>query len=92
MGCRVAAAAARLTLVDRVFTRLGASDRIMAGESTFLVECSETAAILKACVESQYTHVPAQVDVRQGMGLPPAGSAQSCCVHMTRGLMAITAA
>ncbi len=51
MGCRVAAAAARLTLVDRVFTRLGASDRIMAGESTFLVECSETAAILKASVE-----------------------------------------
>ena len=47
MGCHVAAAGARLTLVDRVFTRLGASDRIMAGESTFLVECSETAAILK---------------------------------------------
>ena len=60
MGCRVAAAAARLTLVDRVFTRLGASDRIMAGESTFLVECSETAAILKACLESQCSFLPAQ--------------------------------
>ena len=48
MGCHVPAEAARLTPVDRVFTRLGAADRIMAGESTFLVECSETAAILQA--------------------------------------------
>ena len=47
MGCHVPAAAAELTAVDRIFTRLGASDRIMAGESTFLVECSETAAILQ---------------------------------------------
>ena len=37
----------RLTPVDRVFTRLGASDRIMAGESTFFVELSETSAILQ---------------------------------------------
>ena len=37
----------RLTPVDRIFTRLGASDRIMSGESTFYVELSETAAILQ---------------------------------------------
>ena len=37
----------RLTLVDRIFTRLGANDDIMAGQSTFLVELSETAAILQ---------------------------------------------
>lgn len=33
--------------MDRLFTRLGASDRIMSGESTFFVELSETATILQ---------------------------------------------
>uniref|UniRef100_A0A8C9QSL3 DNA mismatch repair protein n=1 Tax=Spermophilus dauricus TaxID=99837 RepID=A0A8C9QSL3_SPEDA len=46
MGCYVPAEVCRLTPVDRVFTRLGASDRIMSGESTFFVELSETASIL----------------------------------------------
>ncbi|XP_021365348.1 DNA mismatch repair protein Msh6-like isoform X1 [Mizuhopecten yessoensis] len=47
MGCYVPAEKCRMTPVDRVFTRLGASDRIMAGESTFFVELSETSAILQ---------------------------------------------
>uniref|UniRef100_A0A286Y1Y9 DNA mismatch repair protein n=1 Tax=Cavia porcellus TaxID=10141 RepID=A0A286Y1Y9_CAVPO len=47
MGCYVPAEMCRLTPVDRVFTRLGASDRIMSGESTFFVELSETASILR---------------------------------------------
>lgn len=47
MGCCVPAASCRLSVADRIFTRLGASDRIMAGESTFMVECSETASILQ---------------------------------------------
>ncbi|KAL3140400.1 hypothetical protein ABBQ38_004660 [Trebouxia sp. C0009 RCD-2024] len=47
MGCYVPAASCRLSVADRIFTRLGASDRIMAGESTFMVECSETASILQ---------------------------------------------
>ncbi|KAM9727262.1 DNA mismatch repair protein Msh6 isoform 1-T1 [Menidia menidia] len=46
LGCYVPAESLRFTPVDRVFTRLGASDRIMAGESTFFVELSETATIL----------------------------------------------
>lgn len=46
LGCYVPAESLRFTPVDRVFTRLGASDRIMAGESTFFVELSETASIL----------------------------------------------
>ncbi|XP_017268476.1 DNA mismatch repair protein Msh6 [Kryptolebias marmoratus] len=46
LGCYVPAESLRFTPVDRVFTRLGASDRIMAGESTFYVELSETASIL----------------------------------------------
>ncbi|EDO26750.1 predicted protein, partial [Nematostella vectensis] len=46
-GCYVPAELCRLTPVDRVFTRLGAHDRILAGESTFFVELSETATILR---------------------------------------------
>lgn len=46
LGCYVPAETLRFTPVDRVFTRLGASDHIMAGESTFFVELSETASIL----------------------------------------------
>ena len=47
IGCRVPAAEMSLTPVDRVFSRMGASDKIMEGESTFYVELSETANILK---------------------------------------------
>uniref|UniRef100_I3JU46 DNA mismatch repair protein n=1 Tax=Oreochromis niloticus TaxID=8128 RepID=I3JU46_ORENI len=46
LGCYIPAESLRFTPVDRVFTRLGASDRIMAGESTFFVELSETSSIL----------------------------------------------
>ncbi|XP_069464515.1 DNA mismatch repair protein Msh6 isoform X2 [Ambystoma mexicanum] len=46
LGCYVPAESCRLSPVDRVFTRLGASDRIMSGESTFFVELSETSSIL----------------------------------------------
>ncbi|CAJ1067444.1 DNA mismatch repair protein Msh6 [Xyrichtys novacula] len=46
LGCYIPAESLRFSPVDRVFTRLGASDRIMAGESTFFVELSETASIL----------------------------------------------
>jgi DNA mismatch repair protein MutS len=46
MGSFVPAASARIGVVDRVFTRVGASDRLARGESTFMVEMRETAAIL----------------------------------------------
>ena len=47
LGCWVPAEACRLSPVDRVFTRVGANDAIMAGLSTFRVELEETAAILR---------------------------------------------
>lgn len=47
VGCCVPAESCTISVADRIFTRLGASDRIMAGESTFMVECSETASILQ---------------------------------------------
>ncbi|MFZ3215391.1 MAG: DNA mismatch repair protein MutS [Candidatus Acidiferrales bacterium] len=46
MGAYVPAAQARLPLLDRIFTRIGASDNLARGRSTFLVEMSEVAAIL----------------------------------------------
>jgi DNA mismatch repair protein MutS len=46
MGSFVPACSARLGLVDRVFTRIGASDNLARGRSTFMVEMTETAAIL----------------------------------------------
>jgi DNA mismatch repair protein MutS len=45
-GCYVPAKAARIGLVDKIFTRVGASDNISLGESTFMVEMNETASIL----------------------------------------------
>nr|WP_232830097.1 DNA mismatch repair protein MutS [Lewinella sp. IMCC34191] len=46
MGSFVPAKSARLGVVDRVFTRVGASDNISSGESTFMVEMNETASIM----------------------------------------------
>jgi DNA mismatch repair protein MutS len=46
IGSFVPAASARIGVVDRIFTRVGASDRLAHGESTFLVEMRETAEIL----------------------------------------------
>jgi len=46
MGSFVPAESARVGVVDRVFTRVGASDRLARGESTFMVEMRETARIL----------------------------------------------
>ncbi len=46
MGSFVPADAARIGVVDKIFTRVGASDNISSGESTFMVEMNETASIL----------------------------------------------
>ena len=46
MGAFVPARSARLGLVDRIFTRIGAADNLARGRSTFMVEMTETAAIL----------------------------------------------
>jgi DNA mismatch repair protein MutS len=48
MGSFVPARSARIGLVDRIFTRVGASDNLAAGQSTFMVEMTETAQILNS--------------------------------------------
>lgn len=47
IGCFVPAKSAKITIVDKIFTRVGASDDLTAGQSTFMVEMSEVADILK---------------------------------------------
>lgn len=47
LGCYVPAVKCRLTPFDRIFTRIGANDNILAGQSTFMIELSETSKILK---------------------------------------------
>ncbi|MBT7595203.1 MAG: DNA mismatch repair protein MutS, partial [Gemmatimonadetes bacterium] len=46
MGCYVPAKKARIGIVDRIFTRVGASDNLVRGESTFMVEMNEASTIL----------------------------------------------
>ncbi|MBN2051517.1 MAG: DNA mismatch repair protein MutS, partial [Spirochaetales bacterium] len=52
LGSFVPAAEARIGLVDRIFCRVGASDNLARGESTFLVEMNEAAYILRNATES----------------------------------------
>lgn len=53
-GCFVPATAAQIGLVDRLFSRVGASDNLARGRSTFMVEMVETAAILSQASERSF--------------------------------------
>ena len=52
MGCWVPCSAMSLSAVDRIFTRVGANDRLLCGHSTFMVELTETANILRECTRA----------------------------------------
>jgi len=54
IGSFVPAKAAELSLYDRIFTRVGASDNLAAGQSTFFVEMAETARILHAATDKSF--------------------------------------
>ena len=54
IGSFVPAAKADIGLVDRIFTRVGASDDLASGQSTFMVEMSEVANILRNDNEKQF--------------------------------------
>ena len=52
MGSFVPAKEVKMGIVDKIFTRVGASDNISLGESTFMVEMNESAAILNNITQS----------------------------------------
>ena len=54
LGCFVPASFAELTPVDRIFTRIGACDRILSGLSTFMVEMRETSSILHHATQDSF--------------------------------------
>jgi DNA mismatch repair protein MutS len=54
IGCFVPATQAHIGVVDRMFSRIGASDDLASGKSTFMVEMIETAAILNQATESSF--------------------------------------
>ena len=54
VGFKVPASLCRLTPMDRIFTRVGASDKILSGQSTFFVELAETATILKSATKVRF--------------------------------------
>ena len=56
-GSFVPASSAKIGVVDRIFCRVGASDNLSGGESTFLVEMQETAYILRNCSRSSFVIV-----------------------------------
>ncbi len=54
MGCFVPASYAKIGVTDKIFTRVGASDDLSLGQSTFMVEMSETAYILNTATEKSF--------------------------------------
>jgi DNA mismatch repair protein MutS len=54
LGCFVPASEAKIGVVDRIFTRIGALDNIMRGQSTFMVEMMETARILNQATSGSF--------------------------------------
>jgi DNA mismatch repair protein MutS len=50
-GMMVPATSAKIGIVDKIFTRVGAADNLSAGESTFMVEMNESARILNSCTD-----------------------------------------
>ena len=56
MGCFVPARTARIGVVDRIFTRIGASDDLASGQSTFMVEMSGGRGDPEACDVAQPAH------------------------------------
>jgi len=83
-GSFVPAAAARLGIVDRIYCRVGASDNLARGESTFLVEMNETAYILHTATEKSLVIMD---EVGRGTGTEDGLSiAQAVCEELLENI------
>jgi DNA mismatch repair protein MutS len=81
----VPADAARIGIVDRLFSRVGAGDDLAAGRSTFMVEMQETAAILNQATDKSLVILDEiGRGNRRSMGLPSPGRPPSICMRRTR--------
>ena len=78
VGSFVPATAAKIGLTDKIFTRVGASDNISRGESTFMVEMNETATILNNLTEGQKEAIEAAKSPEELSAL-----AEECGIELT---------
>lgn len=88
IGSYVPAASAKLGLLDAVFTRMGAFDNMLAGESTFMVELSETADILKQATPRSLVildELGRGTSTHDGVAI-----AQAVLDHMVRNIRSLT--
>jgi DNA mismatch repair protein MutS len=88
MGSFVPAKAATIGIVDQIFTRIGASDQLAKGQSTFMVEMSEMAYILKHATEHSFVlidEIGRGTSTHDGIAL-----AHACAVHLAQKTKAYT--
>ena len=88
IGSYVPAESAQIGPIDQIFTRIGASDDLASGRSTFMVEMTETAHILRQATERSLVlidEIGRGTSTYDGMAL-----AHACCVHLTHHIKAYT--
>ncbi|MDO6422966.1 DNA mismatch repair protein MutS [Saccharophagus degradans] len=88
IGCYVPASACKLGLVDRIFTRIGSSDDLAGGRSTFMVEMTETANILNNATRNSLVlmdEIGRGTSTYDGLSL-----AWACVEHLANNLHAFT--
>lgn len=88
IGCYVPAQKAIIGLVDKIFTRIGASDDLASGRSTFMVEMTETAYILNNATSNSLVlidEIGRGTSTYDGMAL-----AHACCAYLTDTIKSLT--
>ncbi|MDP3706212.1 MAG: DNA mismatch repair protein MutS [Legionellaceae bacterium] len=88
MGSYVPATSARIGPVDKIFTRIGASDDLASGRSTFMVEMTETAHILRQATSNSLVlidEIGRGTSTYDGMAL-----AYACCAYLANTIQAYT--